>query len=271
MAAAVNLIYEPLDMVPGGISGAAILIRHFTAGYLGGWLAEGIPVGLSNIVLNIPIFIAAWRDKGGPFIKRTLLANMWFSFMLFLIPVAPVTGKDYLLAGVVGGVLTGVGLGMIFLTETSTGGTDLLAVVVNRYVKNVSVAQILFAIDSLIVIAGAFVFGVDIALYAVIAVYVASKLMDTVAEGLQFSKLALVISEQYQEISHAVIEEMQRGNTVLDVQGMYSSKPRKMLMCVMGKKETGQFLSIIEKYDRQAFVIVTDAREVLGEGFVEFP
>lgn len=272
MACAVNLIYEPLGLVTGGVAGAAILIKNLTAG-LGrqlGFMREGIPVGLTNIILNVPIFIAAWKKKGKTFLTRTFLANLWFTLMLFAIPVYSISEKDYLLAAVVGGVLTGSGLGLVFMTGASTGGTDLLAVVVNHHLRHISVARILFVIDSAIVIAGAVMFGIRAAIYAVIAVFVASKVMDGIAEGLKFAKLAFVISDEYQAISDEVMQKLERGNTIIDARGMYRKENRKMLMCVMSKKEIGVFLSIIAKHDQKAFVIVTDAKEVLGEGFIEF-
>lgn len=272
MALAVNLIYEPMGLVTGGISGAAILIKKFT-GMLDGnipFLKNGIPVGITNLLLNIPIFIAAWKCKGKEFILRTLLANMWFTFMLLVIPECALVEKDYLLAALVGGVLTGAGLGLVFMTGTSTGGTDLLAVVINRRLSYMSVARILFVVDSLIVFAGALVFGVYSAIYAVIAVFVASKVMDAIAEGLKFAKLVYVISDAYEEISQDVMDVLGRGNTVIDAKGMYRGEERKMLLCVMGRKEIGVFMSIVSRRDKNAFVIVTDAKEVLGEGFIEF-
>ena len=272
MALAVNLIYEPMGLVTGGISGAAILIKKFT-GMLDGnipFFKDGIPVGITNLLLNIPIFIAAWKCKGKEFIFRTLLANMWFTFMLLVIPECTLVEKDYLLAALVGGVLTGAGLGLVFMTGTSTGGTDLLAVVINRRLSYMSVARILFVVDSLIVFAGAIVFGVYSAIYAVIAVYVASKVMDAIAEGLKFAKLVYVISDAYEEISQDVMDVLGRGNTVIDAKGMYRGEERKMLLCVMGRKEIGVFMSIVSRHDKNAFVIVTDAKEVLGEGFIEF-
>lgn len=272
MACAVNLIFEPLGLVTGGIAGAAILIKKLTAGLGGqlGFMREGIPVGLTNIILNVPIFIAAWKEKGGTFLARTFLANLWFTLMLFAVPVYPISDKDYLLAAIVGGVLTGSGLGLVFMTGASTGGTDLLAVVANHHLRHISVAKILFVIDSAIVIAGAVMFGIRAAIYAVIAVYVASKVMDGIAEGLKFAKLAFVISDEYEAISDEVMQKLERGNTIIDARGMYRKEDRKMLMCVMSKKEIGIFLSIIAKHDQRAFVIVTDAKEVLGEGFIEF-
>lgn len=272
MAAAVNLIYEPLGMVPGGLSGAAILIKHLTVnlGQSLGFMKDGVPIGLTNIVLNVPIFIAAWKQKGKKFLYRTLFANLWFTLMLFAIPIYPIDEKDYLLAAVVGGVLTGGGLGLVFVTGTSTGGTDLLAVVVNHYKRHISVAKILFIIDSIIVVAGGIMFGLGAAIYAVIAVYIASKVMDGISEGLKFAKLAYVISDEYEAISDDIMRTLERGNTIIDAKGMYRKESRKMLMCVMNKKEIGVFLSIVARHDRRAFVIVTDAKEVLGEGFIEF-
>ncbi len=268
MALAVNFVYEPMGLVTGGVSGLSILIKHMTTP----WIHGGFPVGVSNFLINIPIFLLALRVMGKRFTRDTFFANVWFTVMLLVIPTgspSAIIVKDYLLAVVVGGVLTGAGLGLVFSARTSTGGTDLLSSVMQKKLPQYTVAQILMCIDSIVVVLGAVTFGIRAAVYAVMAVYIGSRVMDAMLEGVKFAKSVYVISEQYDQIGSRVMEKLNRGVTILDVKGMYTGKKQKMLYCVVGKKQIAELTEIIRVCDDRAFVIVQDAREVLGEGFIE--
>ena len=268
MALAVNFVYEPMGLVTGGVAGISILIKHITIP----WIPGGFPVGVSNFLINIPIFLLALKVMGKKFTRDTFLANVWYTIMLLVIPTgtpSAIIVKDYLLAVVVGGVLTGAGLGLVFSTRTSTGGTDLLSSVMQKKLPQYTVAQLLMCIDSIVVVLGAVAFGIRAAVYAVMAVYIASHVMDTMLEGVKFAKSVYVISEQYDEIGNRVMEKLNRGVTILDVKGMYTGKKQKMLFCAVGKKQIAELAEIIRDCDDKAFVIVQDAREVLGEGFIE--
>lgn len=265
MALAVNIIFEPIGMVTGGISGLAIVIKELS----GHWKTGGIPVWLTNFVLNIPIFLAAMRLKGKNYIGKTLFANLCFTIALFFIPQTNIAQKDYLLAAVVGSVLNGTGLGLIFANGYSTGGTDLLSAIIHHYLPYYPVGRILFVMDSLVILAGACLFGIYIAIYAVIAVYLSARIMDAIIEGGKFAKLAYIISDRYEAIGREIMEKLDRGVTALEGKGMYTGKSRKTLLCVVSKKEIAKLSKIAHKHDKNAFVIISDVREVLGEGFVE--
>lgn len=265
MAMAVNLVYEPLGMVTGGISGLSIVVRRLT----GQWLGKSVPVWLSNLLLNIPIFLTALKIKGKSYMRMTLFANLCFTGALFLIPVPDTPQKDFVLAAVVGGVLTGAGLGLVFSRGCSTGGTDLLGAVIHHFFPYYPVGQILFLLDCLIIAAGAWVFGIRPAVYAAVAIYLTTRLMDTIVAGGNFAKLAYIISDHYEEIGHSVMSQLGRGVTVLDGAGMYTGKQRKMLMCVVDRKQINRVSQIARNIDKKAFVIISDIREVQGEGFVE--
>lgn len=265
MAAAVNFVYEPMNMVTGGISGLAIAIKELTKGYING----GLPVWLVNISLNIPIFIWGYFVKGKSFLGYTVFANICFSFFMMLLPIPEIEQKDYVLSVIVGGCLTGAGLGLIFASGYSTGGTDLLSSILHTYLKNYSVATFLFVLDALIILAGALVFGVLSTVYAVLAVFLSSKIMDNILSGLKVGKQVWIISEEYQQISDAIMEKMDRGVTCLEGRGMYSDKSKNVLLCVVGKREIVSLVRIVREKDPSAFVIIQDAREVMGEGFGE--
>lgn len=267
MALAVNIVYEPLGMVTGGISGLSIILRRLAGVRLG----TAVPVWLFNFLLNIPIFLVALRIKGKRYMKMTLFANLCFTAALFLIPVSALHQKDFVLAAAAGGVLTGMGLGLVFSRGYSTGGTDLLGAVIHHFFPYYPVGQILFVLDCVIIAAGACVFGVRPAAYAALAVYLTTHLMDTIVAGGNSAKLAYIISDHYEEIGRTILSQVGRGITVLDGTGMYTGKAKKTLMCVADRKQISSVCHIARNVDKKAFVIISDIREVQGEGFVEKP
>lgn len=266
IAASVNLVYEPVGMVTGGVSGIAIVLKYVTKQ----WISGGIPIWFTNVIVNIPIFIVAVVVLGKKYVGKTLFATVVFSIALYMIPSTTIQYHDLLLPAVFGGVIGGIGLGLVFATSASTGGTDLLGAIIQHYMKHYSVAQVLLIIDALIVLSGVFVFGLNNALYAVISVYILTKSMDTVLEGFKFAKLAYIISDHYKEIAEEILNGLDRGVTGLPATGMYLQQERKMLFCVVSKKEIVKMIEIVSQKDPKAFVIVSDVREVMGEGFVQY-
>lgn len=267
LAAGVNLVYDPMGMVTGGVSGLAIVLKEVTADLTGG---EGVPIWLSNILINVPIFLLSWILVGRKFVIKTLFGTLALSAALYVIPTYDLCGGDYLLATVFGAVFTGGGVGLVLMAAASTGGTDMLSVALHRFFRHYSVPQILMVVDGLIVVAGATVFGIRSALYAVIAVYIATKVGDAVLDGIKFAKMVYIISEKYEEIAGEIMSRMDRGVTGVASQGMYTRSERKMLLCVVSNKEIAQLKEIVREYDPAAFVIVSDVREAMGEGFIEY-
>lgn len=260
MAISVNTIYEPMDMVTGGVSGLAIVIKYFTK----------IPIWLINAIINIPLFIIALKVKGKNFISKTLFATICFTIALYIIPSFNIQNEDIFLASITGGVIGGTGLGLVFLTSASTGGTDLMSSIIQHYFKHYSIAQILAILDGGIVLLGAIIFGINKAVYAIIAVYITSKIMDNILEGLKFAKLAYIISDEYETIAKVIMENMDRGVTGIKSVGMYSKSNKQMLFCVVSKKEIAKLKEVVSKIDNKAFLIISDVREVMGEGFIEY-
>ena len=176
---------------------------------------------------------------------------------------------DILLSSVYGGIILGVGIGLVFLGGGTTGGTDMLAAIIQKYMRHYSIAQIMQFIDGAIVLVGMYVFGIRKGLYAIIAVYLVTKVSDGLIEGLKFSKAVHIITDKPEEVARMIIEDMDRGVTGIHAKGMYSKQEKLMLYCVVGKKELVQLKEKIDEIDPNAFVIVGDAREVHGEGFIE--
>ena len=263
MAVGINVIYEPLSMVTGGFSGIGILVKKLTQ--TARW--SGIPVGMTTLLLNIPLFIWGYSQKGKVFVKKTVYAASCFSFFLLIIPTFDIVKQDYLMAALVGGLLNGTGIGLVFSQGASTGGSDLLSVLTAKILPGLSASERLILIDTLIVAAGVFIFGLEIGLYAVVAVFVTGKVSNAILDGLKFAKIAYIISDHPEEISEHILRELGRGLTGLEGQGLYSEKPNLVLMCVVSKKEAVLLKDIVKNADNEAFLILSEAKEVLGEGF----
>ncbi|MDD3253155.1 MAG: YitT family protein [Lachnospiraceae bacterium] len=260
MGFAIKNIYDPVGLVTGGVSGLAIIAKNQ-------W---EVPLWITNTVLNIPLFLASVKLKGWSFIKRTLVATVSLSLSLYVLPEIPFLMDDLFLTALFGGIISGIGVGLVFVCQATTGGTDMLAALIQRKFRHYSIAQIMQVLDAVIVLVGAQIFGITYALYALIAIFAVSKISDGIIEGMKFSKAAFIISEKSEEISEAIMEKLDRGVTGLDARGMYSGQKKNVLFCVVSKKEIVQLKELVVGHDSQAFVIVSDVREVLGEGFIEY-
>ena len=165
--------------------------------------------------------------------------------------------------------MTGAGIGMVLARMATTGGTDLLSALIHDKLKHITIPQLLAITDGAIVLLGAVVFGVENAMYAICVVYICAKISDGMLEGLKFAKMAHIISDKAEEIAEIILTDVDRGATGVKVQGMYSKEEKKMLICVVTKKEIVELIDIVHKIDPSAFVIVNDVHEVRGEGFIE--
>lgn len=259
MALGTNFIYEPLSMVTGGFSGVGIILHALF----------GIPIWSVMLILNVPLFLLAKKRHGRVFLVQSLYAMLSFSLWLAVLPVISVADKDYVMAALLGGALQGTGLGLVFSTGSTTGGTDLLSNLLHPLFPIVRIPNLLGIIDGIIVVAGMVLFGIRTALYAMVAVFVTSKIMDGVTAGMRYAKVLYVISDESQQIAQLVMEKLQRGVTALKGSGMYSGKEKQVLMCVISRREAVALVKLIKEVDERAFVIIADAREVMGEGFGE--
>lgn len=265
MAFAIASVLEPASLVTGGFSGIAIIVKQYTGHLIPG----GVPLSVTNLVLNIPVFLIAIRLKGLRYLIHTLFATVMLSFWLSVLPVVPLAGDDLLLASLYGGILMGAGIGLVFVTGATTGGTDLIAALVQHFLRHYSISNILWVIDTAVVLVGVYLYGIQITLYAIIAIYLTSKISDGIIDGLKFSKAAFIITEKPEALAALVMEELGRGVTGISATGMYSGDSKNMLLCVVSKKEIVRLKELAKSCDPNAFVIVTDVREVLGEGFIE--
>ena len=266
MALAIQCIYDRVGLVTGGFTGLTIVIRSLTKSVVEG----GIPLWFTNIVLNIPVFLYSYIKFGRKFVGRTLFATLMLSVWLYIIPGVDLSGDDYLLAALFGGAFTGVGMGLVLRAGATTGGTDMVAALIQSRMRHYSVVQIMQVMDAAIVIAGLYVFGLRSTLYAVVSIFVMTKVSDAFLEGFKNSKAALIITNHHEEVAQRLMDELDRGVTGMDAKGMYTQDYKCGLYCVVSRQEIVQLKEIVNDVDPDAFVIVSDVREVLGEGFMEY-
>lgn len=260
MGFAIKNIYDPQGLVTGGVSGLAIILKD----------QAGIPLWTTNMCVNVPLFFLSLRLKGWKFVKRVLVAEAALTVSLAILPEYAFLKDDLILTALFGGVFSGVGTGMMLLCHATTGGTDTMAALIHTKLRHYSINQILQVLDGLVVVAGAGVFGVRYAFYAVIAVVVLAKVSDGMIEGMHFAKAAYIITDYKEQISREIMDHMERGVTLIDASGAYTGEKRDIVFCVVSKKEIVTVKEIVRRTDPRAFVIVSDVREVLGEGFMEY-
>ena len=257
-SAAYKLYLIPNNIVAGGFTGIGQLINHFTH----------LSVGMINLLLNIPLFLLSMKSLGLKFGMRSLIAMAGLSLLIDHLPLPPAT-DDLLLASVYGGVLGGFGFGLILRGNATTGGTDMLASLLHRYIPMLRVSYCIFVIDGLIIIASAFVFEPQAAMYGLICTFITNVLIDLVLEGPNSAHSYFIVSDKSDDIAKIILQEMNRGVTALEGMGMYNGVRKHVLLCVVNRFETIQLRKIIFSVDPSAFVVANKAHEVLGEGFKE--
>lgn len=253
----ISFFLIPVKIAAGGVSGFATVIFHLT----------NIPVGITMLVLNIPLFLLSWRLIGPLFGAKTLFGTLTTSFFVdlfnrFAIPIT----NDLLLCAIYGGVIAGIGLGIAFRSGGSTGGTDMAAQLVAR-LFSISLGQGLLLVDGIVIILAGIAFGLELAMYALIAVFITTKTIDLVQEGQNYVKAILIISDQAETIGEIIMEQLDRGVTALDGRGMYTKIDREILLVIVSRVEISHVKSIVKEHDERAFVVIADVHEVLGEGF----
>lgn len=262
---AYQCIFDQVGLVTGGFTGIAIMLRTVSAQFM----ADGIPLWLTNAALNIPVFLFAWIRYGKKFIGKAFFGTLMLSVWLYLIPDVNLSGDDYMLSALFGGVTAGAGIGLVLRAGATTGGTDMVASLLHARLRQYSIAEIMQVLDGAIVLAGIYVFGLRPTLYAVVAIFVTTRVSDAVLEGFHSSKAAFIITKHHDAVAGRLMNELGRGVTGLTATGMYTGEEKCVLYCVVSRKEMVHVKDIVHEVDKGAFVIVSDAREVLGEGFIE--
>ncbi|HEY3344128.1 MAG TPA: YitT family protein [Anaerolineaceae bacterium] len=259
-ALGMRLFLIPSDIVSGGISGAAQLINNYTH-----W-----PIGLMVFIGNVPLFLLGWRYLGGSrFALRTAVAVIAFSlFTDGLAPYFSPTGvsSDLFLNTLYGGLLLGIGLGIVYRGQGTSGGSDILARVLNDRV-HIPITQAYLVTDAAVVLAAGFTFGWDRALYGLVMIYVSGLAAETASEGTDVFRTALIVTNQAEQVARRIMETMERGVTILPGTGGYTGQSRPVLYCVVTRAEVSQLKTLVHEADPKAFMVIGQAHEALGEGF----
>lgn len=261
-ALSIVLFLAPNGIVAGGVSGLSTLIHL---------LNEKIPIGLISIVINVPIFLLGLKYTGWKFILRCFLTVVTLGAFTDALAFLPKMTDDPLLASLYGGVFQGVGIGLFIRYEFSSGGTELLGRVISKWVKGLNIPICVGLCDAVIVVAGAVALtSADNILYALIVVFVSTKLSELILMGLEKSKLCIIISNKGKEIAQTLIERSPRGVTMLNGEGMYCHENRDVLLTCVKNRQLTQLRQIVHSVDDSAFVIINDSVEVRGKGFTSW-
>ncbi len=250
------LFLVPNSIAPGGLSGLAMVLNH-----LFHW-----PVGMTSLIMNIPLFLLGYKAMGRVFVWRSLVATVIFSLSIDLIKLPAMT-VDPLLGTLYGGLLLGVGLGLILRGGATTGGTDMIARMVHSRMPFITVGVFLLMIDCLVVILAGVVMGTSEGLYAMISIFISSKVIDMVMAGFSSNKACFIITKQWDAVTRQILRDMDRGVTQLTARGAYSGEERPVVLCVASRQEVARLKDIVREADENAFMFVTEAHEALGEGF----
>lgn len=254
----------PNGLAAGGVTGLATVFSAIAAS-----AGVHLPVGLQTIVMNALLMMLVIKTGNRGYIIRTVAGIVACGLLTdILAPVVPVMGgeSDLLLCALWGGVITGVGLGLVFRTGGNTGGTDILAQLLARRV-GMPVGTAVILVDGVIIAFSATVFSVRQALYAAVAMFICGKVIDQVVDGLRSERAAYVISERHDEIANKILYTLNRGCTELQARGVWSGNPRPVLLCVLGRSEVMRLKHIVAECDPEAIVIISEVHEVFGEGF----
>lgn len=271
-AAAINLFLVPYKIAPGGVTGIATVIYHISGGKL--------PVGAIMLILNIPLFLSGMKYIGGKFTIRTLFGTFFLSAIIditeplaekfsdFIAAENILAGPDYMLYSIFGGFFMGLGLGLVFKSGATTGGTDLAARIIHHFAPGITMGKLLLIIDTFVIIFAAVAFrSLLLALYAILSLYISSKIIDIILEGVNFAKSVFIISDFSGDIAKCIMEELDRGVTALNGTGMYTGRDKRVLYCVIQRGQLPALKSLVRRIDPDAFIILGDVTEVLGEGF----
>lgn len=260
MAVSVVMFFDPMEIVVGGVTGVAVIFKSL----------YNMPMWLSSAVINVPLFIAGFRILDGRTFTRTLVATATLTIFLGVVPEMKLLTGDTVVDITIGSVLMGAGLGVIFRQYASSGGSDLLATLINVRVKYLSIPKIMAVIDGIIVIAGASVFGMTNGIYSLIAIYIVTKVSDAIVEGPDRAKLMYIVSDKETEVVKYIMDDINRGATYIETIGAYTEKTRKMIMCVVSGKEMVKIKQKVYQIDENAICFIGDIREAFGEGFTKF-
>ncbi len=260
-SASVTIFTAPNKMAPGGITGISTLL-HYTI---------GTPIGVMIFVLNIPLFLLSFKFINGKFLIKSIICTFMSSVFIDVLTFLPKYDGSHgnmLLAALYGGVLSGVGLGLVFLRGSTTGGTDIASRLLKLKWPHVPMGRMMMTLDCCVILVSLFVFkSIDSGLYSMIQLFVSSRVIDAILYGSDNGKMVLVMSDKDEEIAKTITFELNRGITMLKGRGFYTGLDREVLLCVVRRPQTARLRAIVRNIDPSAFIIMCEAGDVIGEGF----
>ncbi len=259
---AVASLLTPNEISPGGFTGIATAVSFLS----------GLPSGTVLLALNIPLLIIAFKKLGGGFILKTVAVTFLLSFFLNIAEgVSPKFQVNPILAAVFGGIISGFGLSLILLRGATTGGVDIIAMLINSKKRHFSLGRIIMLFDFGVIALAALSYGnIESALYSVITIYAATQIMDGVLYGGDRGKILFIVSREGKKIAEAVGSSLKRGITVMSAKGGFTGNENNLLLCAVRKHEVAAILEIIRNLDENAFTVVSDAGEIIGQGFKKY-
>ena len=258
MATSISFFLLPNELSSGGFSGIATILYYTLK----------IPVGITIVCLNTPLFIFAGFKIGKDFLAKAIIGTVSLSVFIDILDRFEPLTNDKILASIYGGILTGIGTAIILKSHSSTGGSDLLTIIIKSFNGKIQLGRAITLLDGAIVLANVLILkNIEIGLYSAITIYIMGVMIDVVFEGIFFTKLLFIISDKNEEIAKEIEIKINRGITGLYGRGMYNKNDKLILMCAVGRKDIANIKNVIMKIDKNAFVIVTNSREVLGIGF----
>lgn len=258
MSLGVSQFLLPNKLSSGGFSGLATVPYYFF----------DIPVGITILILNIPCFIIAFIRIGKEFFFKSMLGTLLLSISIDLFENLKPLTDDRILACIYGGILIGIGTAIILKVNGSTGGSDLVSIIIKSFKPGLSTSNLIVIFDAIVVLLNMIAFKeLEIGLYSAITIFIMGKMIDIVFEGIGFSKMILIISDKYKEIANEIGRIVERGTTGIYSKGMYTNKEKMMIMCVMSRNEVAKARQIANKIDNKSFIIISNVREVFGKGF----
>lgn len=270
MAIAYVFFITPNKIVPGGVFGISIILHYLTEG-LFAWAPEGLPVGAMALVMNIPLVALGIKVLGPRYGIKTILGfvlvSSFIDLLTFIFGHEPIVEGDMLLSSIYGGILLGFGLGLIFKSKASSGGSDIVAMMLSKYTR-MPPGQLLIFIDSAIVLIGLAVFkDWQVPLYSWIIIFLVGKVVDATLQGISFHKALFIVTNKYDEVRAKIINELNRGGTAIYAQGMFNENDKKLIFVNVSRRELAILEEFIREIDPDAFLSVINAHEIIGKGF----
>lgn len=261
MGMGLGLFLIPAQIAPGGISGLSTVLHYLT----------GFPTGVIMLIINIPIFIVGALNFSKKYIFISFFGMLMLSVFIELFSMFMPVTNDVILASVFGGAFSGIGIGLVFRYGATTGGTDIIVMLLKKRFKNMSTGNFVILVDAIIVIFAGIVFKKwETVLYSTLAMIVASYMIDTIVEGIDYAKAVFVISDHSENIAESISNKLFRGTTCLMGFSPYTMNEKNVLLCVVKRYEIAKLKKIIYETDKNAFVIISDAKEVFGRGFADY-